>query len=90
MPPYSSLVFSDEFLRSLLAARFSAAEIAQLFRALRLLDQHERHPSLRVHQLQGDLAGQWSASASSSLRITFVRLDDGRKAQLAASRHYGD
>jgi hypothetical protein len=90
MPPYRSLVPSEEFFRSLLAGRFSAAELAQLYRALRLLDENDRHPSLRVHQLRGDRAGQWSASASASLRITFERLGDGRKGLLEASRHYGD
>ena len=55
-----------------------------------MLDENERHPSLRVHQLRGDLAGLWSASASASLRITFERRDDGRKLLVAASHHYGD
>jgi hypothetical protein len=92
MPPYRSLVPSEEFFRSLLAGRFSAAELAQLYRALRLLDENDRHPSLRVHQLRGDRAGQWSASAaaSASLQTTFERLPDGRTGLLEASRHDGD
>jgi mRNA-degrading endonuclease YafQ of YafQ-DinJ toxin-antitoxin module len=90
MPPYPTLVFSEVFLRSLILERFSRSELDQLFKALRLLDENERHPSLRLHQLKGDLAGIWSASASSSLRITFQRLDDRRKLLVAASRHYGD
>jgi mRNA-degrading endonuclease YafQ of YafQ-DinJ toxin-antitoxin module len=53
-----------------------------------LLDHDEKHPSLRVHQLAGDLAGLWSASASDSLRLTFVRTDQGRKTMVSCSRHY--
>ena len=57
-------------------------------RGLRLLDENERHPSLRVHQLEGELAWTWSASASDELRLTFLRLPGGRKRLLTCSRHY--
>jgi mRNA-degrading endonuclease YafQ of YafQ-DinJ toxin-antitoxin module len=55
---------------------------------MRLLDSNEKHPSLRVHELSGDLAGIWSASASDDLRIEFLRLEGGRKLLLRCSRHY--
>lgn len=54
---------------------------------MRLLSQDERHPSLRVHELGGEMEGIWSASASDALRITFMRLD-GRRVLLRVSRHY--
>jgi hypothetical protein len=41
-----------------------------------------------VGQGLGDLAGLWSASASDSLRLTFVRTDQGRKTMVSCSRHY--
>jgi hypothetical protein len=64
-------------------------ELAHAIRkALRLLDADEKHPSLRVHQLQGDLTGLWSASASDALRLTFVRTGQGRKTLVSCSRHY--
>ncbi len=56
---------------------------------MRLLDEDERHPSLRVHELRGGLEGTWSASASDALRITFLRAEGGRKILLRCSRHYG-
>ena len=56
-------------------------------KALRLLDDDETHPSLRVHELTGGLMGMWSASASDALRITFAR-EGGRKVLLRCSRHY--
>jgi hypothetical protein len=49
---------------------------------------NERHPSLRVHELTGDLAGIWSASASDVLRIEFIRVAEGTKVLLRCSRHY--
>lgn len=55
---------------------------------MRFLDEDERHPSLRVHELSGELTGLWSASASDDLRIVFVREAEGRKLILRCSRHY--
>ena len=51
-------------------------------------NRDERHPSLRVHQLQGDLTGLWSASASDVLRLTFIPTAQGRKTLVSCSRHY--
>jgi mRNA-degrading endonuclease YafQ of YafQ-DinJ toxin-antitoxin module len=42
------------------------------------------------HELRGDLAGVWSASASKELRITFERIPGGRKRLLTCSHHYAD
>ncbi len=55
---------------------------------MRLLDENEKHPSLRVHELRGDLAGTWSASASDELRMLFIRTEGGRKRLLRCTRHY--
>ncbi len=88
MPWYRTLQFSDEFLESLLARDFGRAEQRRFLRAMRLLDDNEQHPSLRVHKLRGDMAELWSASASDELRIVFRRLPNGRKEVLECSRHY--
>jgi hypothetical protein len=88
VPPYRSVVPTPEFLESFTA--LSRDDQRRVLRALALLDADERHPSLRVHQLRGDLAGLWSVSASRALRITFERLGDGHKLLVAASHHYGD
>ena len=85
---FSSLDFSDEFLETLVSRQFSPRERVQFVKALRLLDADERHPSLRVHPLQGQQSGVWSASATDELRITFERRDGGRKRLIACSRHY--
>lgn len=85
---FLTLDFSSEFLESLVSREFSARERTQFIKALRLLDSDERLPSLRVHQLQGQEAGVWSASVTEQLRITFERIPGGRKRLLACSRHY--
>lgn len=87
---YATLDFTDTFTEDLRASKFSAEERQQVFKALRLLDQNEKHPSLRVHKLEGDREGSWSASASKSLRLTFERLDGGRKRMLTCTRHYAE
>ena len=86
--PFQSLDFTDTFLETFGSKDFTAAERKAVRKALRLLDTDERHPSLRVHQLRGDLAGLWSASASDALRLTFVRTPRGRKTLLSCTRHY--
>jgi mRNA-degrading endonuclease YafQ of YafQ-DinJ toxin-antitoxin module len=88
MPEYRTLVFTSEFMESYGNRDFSYADRRRFQRALLLLDANERHPSLRVHELSGELAGWWSASASDVLRITFQRLPDSRKRLGVCSRHY--
>lgn len=83
---YRTLEFGDTFLETF--AEFPRSDRRRLQKALRPLDDDERHPSLRIHKLEGDQRGAWSASASDELRLTFVRLEGGRKALLTCSRHY--
>lgn len=85
---YATLEFTETFLDLFASRDFTAAERKLFLKAMRLLDQDARHPSLRVHQLRGDRAGSWSASASLELRMTFERLPDGSLRMLTCSRHY--
>jgi mRNA-degrading endonuclease YafQ of YafQ-DinJ toxin-antitoxin module len=85
---YRSLEITPQFLQDLVTRRFSERDRSHVLRALDLLDENERHASLRVHELSGPLAGTWSASASDELRITFERLPNGRKRILTCSHHY--
>jgi len=84
---YQTLSFTETFLQTFISKDFTANERKRLLKALRLLEDNERHPSLRVHELRGDLAGVWSASASKELRVTFERVSDGRKRFLTCSHH---
>jgi hypothetical protein len=85
---YRTLVMTPDFLEALVNGGFGVADQRRILRALRLLDADEQHPSLRVHKLEGKLSGRWSASASDELRITFQRLEGGRKRLIDCSRHY--
>jgi mRNA-degrading endonuclease YafQ of YafQ-DinJ toxin-antitoxin module len=85
---YRTLDFTETFLVTFASADFSRSERRQFLKALRLLDDDERHPSLRVHKLEGDREGSWSASATRELRFVFERHKDGRKRLLTCSRHY--
>ena len=66
---------------------FGAQDRSVLLKALRLLDENERHQSLRVHAREGDRDGYSSAPASSVLRLTFERLEGGRKRLMTCIRH---
>ena len=90
MPRYATLEFSDQYFASFASREFSDADRRRLICCMRLLDDNDRHPSLRVHDLRGDLAGLWSASASDQLRIIFRRLPNGKKKLITSSRHDGD
>lgn len=83
-----SLDFSIRFIDDLLNNRFSAAERSAVKKALELLDQNERHPSLQVHRLRGDEQGSWTCYVTAAIRITFERLPDGHKRLLTLTRHY--
>lgn len=85
---YTSIDFTETFLVSFMAKDFTSADRRSFLKALRLLDDNERHPSLRVHALKGDREGSWSVSASGSLRMTFERIPGGRKRMLTCSNHY--
>ncbi|MDA8185241.1 MAG: type II toxin-antitoxin system YafQ family toxin [Acidimicrobiales bacterium] len=85
---YRRIDFTDTFLESFSSKDLTSSDRAAILKALRLLDDDEQHPSLRVHKLAGDREGSWSASASRVLRLTFERLDAGRKRMLTCSKHY--
>ena len=88
MSDLPNLIFEHDWAESLFLIRAGTAERRQVYKAPELLDSDERHLSLRIHALRGDLAGHWSASASQSLRILFERLADGRKRVIRVTRHY--
>lgn len=85
---FKTLLFTPQFMRQLIA--LSPPNQRRILRALELLDGNERHPSLNVHPLHGPLEGSWAVYASQGLRVTFVRLEGGRKLLQTCSQHYGD
>lgn len=85
---YSGLEFSEGFLNSFVRRDLTSQDRSAILKALRHLNSDEKLPSLRVHKLAGTRPEVWSASANKSLRITFLRLGDGRKLLLACTKHY--
>jgi len=83
-----SLDLTVRFIDDLLDNSFSASERSAAKKALALLDENERHPSLRVHKLEGDMEGSWTAYVTRSIRVTFDRLPEGRKRLLTLTRHH--
>ena len=85
---YRTLRFTPSFVSDLIG--LPRTEQKQIAKSIKVLDDNEKTPSLRVHELQGQLQGIWSASASKSLRITFARLDAGYKLLLTVDHHNVD
>jgi mRNA-degrading endonuclease YafQ of YafQ-DinJ toxin-antitoxin module len=85
---FENLDFTPEFLQNLVA--LSTSDGKKVVKALSFLDTNEKHQSLEVHQLKGELEGVWTAKASKGLRFTFLRGANGRKIMLTCSQHYGD
>jgi mRNA-degrading endonuclease YafQ of YafQ-DinJ toxin-antitoxin module len=85
---FRTLEFTTHFFQTLISRDFSDADRRRFLQAIERLDTDERHPSLRVHELEGKLRSIWSASASDQLRITFLLLEGGRKLLLYCTRHY--
>ncbi len=69
------LVFTEQYNRR--AARFLKRHpevTTQYTKTLQLLEINPHHPSLRLHRLQGKLAGLHSVSINLSYRVTLVLL----------------
>lgn len=75
-----SLLFTDQYNRR--AAQFLRRhpELRQQYlKTLQLLQANPQHPSLRLHRLQGKLAGLHSVSINLSYRITLeLLIEDSR------------
>jgi toxin HigB-1 len=73
------LVFTDAYNRR--AARWLKRhpDLRQPYlKTLQILEANPRHPSLRLHALEGKLAGLHSVSINLSYRITLEFLMDGK------------
>lgn len=52
-----------------------------------LFKENPLHPSLRLHQLKGELCGLWSLSINLNYRIIFKRKDDGAILFISIGKH---
>lgn len=77
--PYK-LVFTDAYTRRALRFLQRHPELkSQYAKALALLELNPHHPSLRLHELKGRLAGLHSVSINFSYRITLELLIHDRQ-----------
>ena len=83
-----SLRLSKRFTADLLDNRLTASERSAVKKSLELLDSNEHHPSLRIHRLEGDPEGSWTAYVTMKVRITFRRDAGGLKQLLTLTMHY--
>lgn len=84
-----TLVFTEQYNKR--AARFIKRhpELRQTYlKTQQLLEANPFHPSLRLHPLQGKLAGLHSVSINLSYRITLeLLIEDGRIIPINVSDH---
>lgn len=73
--------FVDEFKALPQMIQMRAVKTERLFRTNPL------HPSLRLHQLKGKLAGSWSISVTMSVRIIFKRMEKGEIVFYSIGQH---
>jgi toxin HigB-1 len=84
------LVFTDAYNRR--AARWLKRhpDLRQPYlKTLQILEANPRHPSLRLHALEGKLAGLHSVSINLSYRITLEFLMDGKSLVLVNVGDHG-
>ncbi|MEI8571833.1 type II toxin-antitoxin system YafQ family toxin [Methylomonas sp. BW4-1] len=84
-----ALVFTEQYNKK--AARFIKRHPAlrqPYLKTLQLLEANPFHPSLRLHPLQGKLAGLHSVSINLSYRITLeLLIEDGRIIPINIGNH---
>ncbi|MDX8128191.1 plasmid stabilization protein [Methylomonas sp. OY6] len=87
-----ALVFTEQYNKK--AARFIKRHPAlrqPYLKTLQLLEANPFHPSLRLHPLQGKLAGLHSVSINLSYRITLeLLIEDGRIIPINIGDHDAD
>jgi toxin HigB-1 len=79
-PTHYEILISDEYKKRLIKFLKKHPELkTPYFKTYRLLEANPFHPSLRLHALQGKLAGLHSVSINLSYRITIEFLIQGKQ-----------
>lgn len=69
------IVYSRTFIRQF--KKLPKDIVATAIRKEAVFMQNPLHPSLRLHQLHGDLQNIWSISITAGYRILFERMENG-------------
>ncbi len=77
--------YSKKFIKELKKLPKEIAQIA--IRKEKIFRDNPLHPSLRLHELHGKLAGVWSISISGGYRIIFERMENGDILFISIGKH---
>lgn len=68
---------SDELAKELAKIKKRDQKLAkQVQKQLEIFSKNPKHPSLRLHKLEGELKNLWSISITKSIRLTYLLEDD--------------
>jgi len=68
-----SLTLSPTFQKKIQRiSKRNATLFTKIIRTLEFFQKNPKHPSLRLHKLQGNLRCVWSISVTSSFRLIFI------------------
>jgi len=81
----ADIFYSEKFEKQFLGLPKNIQELA--FKKEEIFRDNPFHPSLRLHQLKGNLAGHFSISINMGYRIIFKRADDGVIIFLSVGKH---
>lgn len=80
-----NILYSSEFVKRLKKLPLEIVKIAIQKEAI--FKENPLHPSLRMHELKGSLAGAWSISLNKNYRIIFKRMDNGDILFISIGKH---
>lgn len=77
MKAYNKIIFSAVFQKKLKTIGKKDLKLFQkIKKQLKLFKNNKKHPSLRLHKLQGNLKNVWSISVDMSIRLLFIDEND--------------
>ncbi|MCK9577939.1 type II toxin-antitoxin system mRNA interferase toxin, RelE/StbE family [bacterium] len=85
-----NILYSSKFIKRLKILPVKIIDLAIEKEAI--FKENPLHPSLRLHELKGELSGLWSISLNRSYRIIFTRMDNGDILFVSIGKHdlYGN
>jgi len=80
-----NIVYSNKFVKRLKSLPVKIVDLA--IEKEILFKENPLHPSLRLHELKGELTGLWSISLNKSYRIIFTRMENGDILFVSIGKH---
>ena len=80
-----SIHYSKTFVKEL--RKLSADLVKIAIKKEEIFKENPLHPSLRLHELHGKLAGIWSITVTGGYRIIFERMENGDILFISIGKH---